>query len=125
MVITRSLVSMPIDTMPHCNETYLHQATDSLIILEKLKYYQCGKIGEINDDTCTEYCQYPVVSGSTTASKTIQVQNYFSLKDDGQYTCTAIFSSGTTYQAVETMKYPNRKLHAPLDSWISYRFSQV
>merc|ERR1711970_1283249 len=87
---------MPTDAMPYCNETYLHQ---------------CGKIGEINDSTCTEYCQYPVVSGSTatTASKTIQVQNYFSLKDDGHYTCTVTFPNGISYQSVETMKYPNPK----------------
>ena len=41
--------------------------------------------------------------------KTLQVQNYFSLKDDGQYTCTAAFDNGKVLQAVETMKYPNRK----------------
>merc|ERR1712227_444300 len=90
MVITRSLYST--NDAPPCNGTYLHQ---------------CGKIGVIDENTCVEYCQQPVIVQGNTAKKTLQVQNYFSLKDDGQYTCTAVFDNGNVVQAVQTMKYPN------------------
>merc|ERR1712235_125478 len=57
---------------PLCNGTYMHQ---------------CEKGGAINSQTCVEYCRHPIKMIENGYSQVLQIQNYFAMKDDGQYTC--------------------------------------
>merc|ERR1712227_316871 len=58
----------------------------------------------IDINTCREYCFGPIIENSAkqTVEKTVQVQNYFSLKDDGLFTC--VVRQGNTEIALSEEK---------------------
>ena len=65
--------------------------------------------GAINSQTCVEYCRYPIKKTENGYSQILQIQNYFAMKDDGQYTCKIHYDE-EVLALNKTLKFIQRKI---------------
>jgi len=71
--------------------------------------HQCEKGGAINSQTCVEYCRHPIKKIENGYSQVLQIQNYFAMKDDGQYTCKIHYDEEVR-EVNKTLKFIQRKI---------------
>ena len=64
----------------------------------------------ITDTSCREYCFYPIVESDDSWSRVLQIQNYFSYKDDGYYTCSVTNKDGLSIDETKQLLWLNRKI---------------